>query len=158
MIGRFYNGRDHSTVCCGIQRIEALLESDPEVDVLITDLRHELSASGDSPVEKSETKPHRSISLSPCDLQTLADLIANGCMRVLKSKSPLMKTDRLTVFEPALSVANRHNRIRLRGIFFAAIRIGNQPEPDKLKSTQTDPVFSRHCRLIFCNVAINACK
>jgi hypothetical protein len=76
VIARFYNGRDHSTVCYGIQRIEALLESDPEVDVLITDLKHELSASGDSPVEKSETKPHRSISLSPCDLQTLADLIA----------------------------------------------------------------------------------
>ena len=32
MIGRFYNGRDHSTVCYGIQRIEALRESNPDVD------------------------------------------------------------------------------------------------------------------------------
>ena len=34
VIGRFYNGRDRSTVCHGIQRIEALRESDPEVDRL----------------------------------------------------------------------------------------------------------------------------
>jgi hypothetical protein len=28
IIGRFYGGRDHSTVCYGIQRIESLSESD----------------------------------------------------------------------------------------------------------------------------------
>lgn len=34
VIGRFYNGRDHSTVCYGIQRIESLRESDPDLDAL----------------------------------------------------------------------------------------------------------------------------
>lgn len=43
VIGRFYNGRDHSTVCHSIQRIETLRETDPDVDGLITDLRRELS-------------------------------------------------------------------------------------------------------------------
>ncbi|HEX4166913.1 MAG TPA: helix-turn-helix domain-containing protein [Bryobacteraceae bacterium] len=38
-IGRFYNGRDHSTVCHGIQRIDSLRESDPEVDALLSDLK-----------------------------------------------------------------------------------------------------------------------
>jgi hypothetical protein len=75
VIGRFYNGRDHSTVCYGIQRIEALRECDPDIDALITDLKHELSICGDSPVAKPDTKPHRSMRLSRCDLQTLADLI-----------------------------------------------------------------------------------
>ena len=42
LIGRFYNGRDHSTVCYGIQRIESLRESDPEVDALITELKQQL--------------------------------------------------------------------------------------------------------------------
>src|SRR3954453_5574431 len=42
-IGRFYNGRDHSTVCYGIQRIEALRESDPEVDTLVTELKQNLA-------------------------------------------------------------------------------------------------------------------
>src|SRR6185437_749934 len=42
VIGRFYNGRDHSTVCHGIQRIEALRESDPDVDALLTELRQQL--------------------------------------------------------------------------------------------------------------------
>src|SRR5689334_580374 len=55
VIGRFYNGRDHSTVCYGIQRIEALRQSDPDVDALITDLKHELSDDVDSPAAKWET-------------------------------------------------------------------------------------------------------
>lgn len=42
IIGRFYNGRDHSTVCHGIQRIEALRESDPDVDALINELKNQL--------------------------------------------------------------------------------------------------------------------
>lgn len=33
-IGRFYNGRDHSTVSYGIQRIESLRESNPDVDAV----------------------------------------------------------------------------------------------------------------------------
>src|SRR5690242_3995113 len=76
VIGCFYNGRDHSTVCYGIQRIEALRQSDPEVDALISDLKHELSTSGDSPVKKPDTKPHRSVNLSHSDLEMFADLIA----------------------------------------------------------------------------------
>lgn len=48
VIGRFYNGRDHSTVCHSIQRIETLRETDPDVDGLITDLRRELSRDADA--------------------------------------------------------------------------------------------------------------
>jgi len=85
VIGRFYNGRDHSTVCYGIQRIEALRESDPDVDALITDLKHELNVSIDSPAEQQQTKPHGCVRLSHCDLQMLADLIAEQvCARLEK--------------------------------------------------------------------------
>jgi len=85
VIGRFYNGRDHSTVCYGIQRIEALRESDPDVDALITDLKHELNVSIDSPAEQQQTKPHGSVRLSHCDLQMLTDLIAERvCARLEK--------------------------------------------------------------------------
>src|SRR4051812_48038703 len=42
-IGRFYNGRDHSTVCYGIQRIESLRESNPEVDAVVTQLKQQLA-------------------------------------------------------------------------------------------------------------------
>ena len=44
-IGRFYNGRDHSTVCYAIARIGALRESDPEIDSLLARLTHELNSS-----------------------------------------------------------------------------------------------------------------
>jgi hypothetical protein len=45
-IGRFYNGRDHSTVCYGIQRIESLRESNPEVDAVVTQLKQQLASGG----------------------------------------------------------------------------------------------------------------
>lgn len=48
-IGRFYSGRDHSTVCHGIQRIESLRESDPEVDTLLTQLKQQLAMTGRRP-------------------------------------------------------------------------------------------------------------
>ncbi|MBV8729733.1 MAG: hypothetical protein JO336_07980, partial [Acidobacteriia bacterium] len=50
VIGRFYNGRDHSTVCYAIQRIESLRESDPDVDALISDLKRQLSGEDESPI------------------------------------------------------------------------------------------------------------
>jgi hypothetical protein len=51
-IGRFYNGRDHSTVIHGIQRIQALRESDPEVDALLSELKDQLVVSQDERDEK----------------------------------------------------------------------------------------------------------
>jgi chromosomal replication initiation ATPase DnaA len=41
-IGKFYNGRDHSTVCYAIQRIEALRELNPDVDCVLTALKEEI--------------------------------------------------------------------------------------------------------------------
>ena len=77
VIGRFYNGRDHSTVCYGVQRVEALRESDPSVDALITDLKHELSTGDDSPSMGLNTESDASsVNLSRRDLEQLAELIA----------------------------------------------------------------------------------
>jgi hypothetical protein len=50
VIGRFYNGRDHSTVCHGIQRIESLRESNPDVDVLIAEFKQQLDQGCEGPV------------------------------------------------------------------------------------------------------------
>ena len=55
VIGRFYNGRDHSTVCYGIQRIESLRESDPEVDALIAELKQQLGEESVGRAAKAET-------------------------------------------------------------------------------------------------------
>jgi chromosomal replication initiation ATPase DnaA len=46
-IGHFYNGRDHSTVCDAIARIESFKETNPEVDALLSDLEHALQARPD---------------------------------------------------------------------------------------------------------------
>src|SRR5690242_6931557 len=47
-IGRFYNGRDHSTVCYALQRVAALREDDPEVDGLVTSLAGEIQTADPS--------------------------------------------------------------------------------------------------------------
>ena len=41
-IGKFYNGRDHSTVCHSIHRIEVLRECNPELDGLLTILKGDI--------------------------------------------------------------------------------------------------------------------
>lgn len=43
-IGKFYNGRDHSTVCYALKRIEALRAVDAEVDVLLSSLAEEIQS------------------------------------------------------------------------------------------------------------------
>lgn len=43
-IGKFYNGRHHTTVCHAIQRIEALREVNPDVDGLLTVLIDQIKA------------------------------------------------------------------------------------------------------------------
>jgi hypothetical protein len=45
-IGRFYNGRDHSTVCYALRRVEGLREIDPEVDGLLATLAAEIRTYG----------------------------------------------------------------------------------------------------------------
>ncbi len=41
-IGKYYNGRDHSTVCYALRRIEVLREADPDIDALLTNLTNEI--------------------------------------------------------------------------------------------------------------------
>ncbi len=84
MIGRFYDGRDHSTVCHGIQRIQALRESNPDVDALLSELKRELDGSlepvvADLPEE--EGKLFRQLGRS--DLEELANMVAARVCRQL---------------------------------------------------------------------------
>ena len=77
LIGRFYNGRDHSTVCHGIQRIEALRENDPDVDALLTELKEHFHRRGDEPGEREVcVKSDRYSNTSQFSVDELADVIA----------------------------------------------------------------------------------
>lgn len=77
LIGRFYNGRDHSTVCHGIQRIEALRENDPDVDALLTELKEHFHRRGDEPGEREvRVKSDRYSNTSQFSVDELADVIA----------------------------------------------------------------------------------
>src|SRR5271166_3530257 len=77
IIGRFYDGRDHSTVCYSIQRIEALRESDPDVEALITDLKRRLSGDDDSLTSGVAVEHNGSmVGVNQRELEVLADRIA----------------------------------------------------------------------------------
>jgi hypothetical protein len=59
-IGKYYNGRDHSTVCYAVKRIAALREADPEVDALLANLTNEIRSTAPPPVRHHKvggTKP-----------------------------------------------------------------------------------------------------
>jgi len=77
MIGHFYDGRDHSTVIHGIQRIEALRESDPDLDVLLSELKDQLTRKQHTDNEKNFEDALTKPSYVPCvNLDELAEAIA----------------------------------------------------------------------------------
>jgi hypothetical protein len=66
-IGKFYNGRDHSTVCDSIRRVETMRDDNAELDGLLTAMSSELrsteSAStdgvdGGSRLNPQDWRPH----------------------------------------------------------------------------------------------------
>jgi hypothetical protein len=78
MIGRFYNGRDHSTVIHGIQRIEALRESDPDLDALLSDLKDQLTRRHRADDEKKVGELREKLSHPSCiNVDELAQAIAD---------------------------------------------------------------------------------
>ena len=90
-IGKFYNGRDHSTVCYPLKRIEALREADPYFDVLLTNLTNEIRS---APVPPSSLRKAAARNSTPVGvtgafdehfLDALADRIVEKlCARAAK--------------------------------------------------------------------------
>ena len=78
IIGRFYGGRDHSTVCYGIQRSESLSETDPEIDALLADLRRRLCKDGDNSGVEMPTAPFKAerLELSDNEIERIAAAVA----------------------------------------------------------------------------------
>ena len=80
-IGRFYNGRDHSTVCYALKRVEALREIDPDVDGLLAALVNEIRSVGAERVIPTE-RPERTAAdgkglfMNEVFLDALADKLA----------------------------------------------------------------------------------
>lgn len=77
VIGRFYNGRDHSTVCYGIQRIQSLRESDPDLDALISDLKRQLGGDDEPLIAPDREAYSGPKALREEDLERLADSVAS---------------------------------------------------------------------------------
>ena len=91
-IGRFYNGRDHPTVCYAIRRVEVLRETNPDVDGLLAVLTGKVAALA---TDCHEREVHRipvpkmqdaDSSFAAERLEALAEQIAN---RVLSKLSTL---------------------------------------------------------------------
>src|SRR5262245_43675323 len=99
-IGKFYNGRDHSTVCYAIGRIRALRETDPEVDGLVTVLTNELRERAPCK-RKPTTQPD---TLSPA--RTVGPLVDEGVLDALAERIANRVLLKLTTpYLPALAPA-----------------------------------------------------
>ena len=88
VIGRFYGGRDHSTVCYGIQRIESLSESDPEVDALLADLKRRLADRADDQAVEVRPAPLKAEKLGcrNTDIERIASAVAERVWVLLDAK------------------------------------------------------------------------
>ena len=75
-------------MCHGIQRIESLSESDPEVDALLSDLKRRLSKSADEHLGGIHTEPvtTKKPELSDADIQRIADVVAAKVLALLNTK------------------------------------------------------------------------
>lgn len=85
-IGRFYNGRDHSTVCYALKRVAALREDDPEVDCLVSALAAEIKTAEPKESGRTDTESQTPVDgvdfrLSDAFLDALADRLA---LRILE--------------------------------------------------------------------------
>jgi hypothetical protein len=88
VIGRFYNGRDHSTVVHGIQRIESMRESDPDLDALISDLKRVLTDVDPTQPKSIDKASGSHVRLSKGELDELAELIAERVFARLRTRMP----------------------------------------------------------------------
>ena len=86
-------GRDHSTVCYALQRVEALRESSPEIDCLVSHLKAQLLG-GDSILEEAEAmllrnrhmsmRSVRAVAAREELLNTIADRVAERVLKDLR--------------------------------------------------------------------------
>jgi hypothetical protein len=86
-IGRFYQGRDHSTVIHGIQRIEGLRDSAPEVDALVSELKDELVKKHQEGNEEAKLAPAGTVrNFTHVSVDELADAIAERVWAVISER------------------------------------------------------------------------
>ena len=95
VIGRFYNGRDHSTVSYAVQKIEVLRKSDPGVEQIVSDLERELHARRlSAQAEEMEVGPIR-WPLREAELDLIAKLVADQVGTVLTQRLNDLLTSKL---------------------------------------------------------------
>jgi hypothetical protein len=83
-IGRFYNGRDHSTVHYAVQRVEMLRENSPDLDTLLSDLKRAISEATSESSERLhatelQRDPRKVVALAQNEamLEALAERVAS---------------------------------------------------------------------------------
>ena len=74
VIGRFYNHRDHSTVCYSIQKIEKLRQEDPAIAGLLTDLEQKIEEQHST----AQVQPNSMTSMGPVVSKSQIELVARS--------------------------------------------------------------------------------
>jgi hypothetical protein len=114
-IGKFYNGRHHSTVCYALKRIEALRKAHPDIDGLLTNLTDEIRSAPIRPSsyqKPTARKPRLGEFAGPFDddfLDALAERIVERlCARTLQGGTGVALNENATISIPTLECHNPH--------------------------------------------------
>ena len=114
-IGKFYNGRHHSTVCYALKRIAALRQAHPDIDALLTNLADEIRSAPIRPTSFQKPRarmPRLGRSAGPFDfdfLDALADRIVERlCARTLHGGTGVALNENATISIPTPECRNPH--------------------------------------------------
>jgi hypothetical protein len=99
-IGKFYNGRDHSTVCYALKRIEALRQADSEVDALLANLTDQIRSAPLRPpkVHKAEAVNATVVQFQSCMDDEILDALADRIVERLQTRGLALRAGH---WEPA---------------------------------------------------------
>lgn len=97
VIGRFYGGRDHSTVLHSIQHIQRLRASNTDINALLTELQARLDAEAKEPSQR--TRPITSVKVN-ASWEAMADRIALRICELLKEELRALWTEERTLAQP----------------------------------------------------------
>jgi Bacterial dnaA protein helix-turn-helix len=86
-IGKFYNGRDHSTVCHSIRRVEVMRDGDPELDALLSSMGNDLRNIGPRVPDHDESRSSGSSSGPVFDEIFIDNVVSRVVDRVVERLS-----------------------------------------------------------------------
>ena len=101
-IGKFYNGRHHTTVCYAIQRIAAIRETNARFDAFLTELSREILASSAS--SSAAVRPRKWCLPNTLIVEDLLERLADSLVERITSKMTQARSPGTPIPTPPIEI------------------------------------------------------